>query len=70
MKTGGMIVALIGAVLFFWHGVKVVMGTDDGPPPFTHHWMSLLGGVLLFIGIWIYAVGRRRARRASGTSVD
>lgn len=70
MKTSGIIIALIGTALFLWHIRKVIEGTDYGTPPLTHHWISFIGGVLLFIGIWIYAVGRRRARRASGTPID
>jgi hypothetical protein len=70
MKPIGAIIAGIGASLFVWHLGKIVLGTDYGTPPLTHHWMSLIGGILMFVGIWIYTVGRRRARRAAGTPVE
>lgn len=70
MKLSGIIIALIGGSLLVWHMTKVLLGTDYGKPPLTHHWTSLIGGVVLFIGIWIYTIGRRRDRRASGTPVE
>ena len=70
MKPIGAIVAVLGAILFGWHLAKVLLGTDYGRPPFTHHWTSLIGGILMFIGIWIFTIGRRRARRAAGEKVD
>lgn len=70
MKPIGAIIAVLGATLFGWHLAKVLMGTDYGKPPLTHHWTSLIGGVVMFIGIWIYTIGRRRARRASGEQAD
>ena len=70
MKPIGAIIAVLGAALFGWHLSKVVLGTDYGKPPFTHHWTSLLGGIVAFIGIWIYTIGRRRSRRAAGEKVD
>lgn len=70
MKPIGAIIAVVGAAFFVWHLTKVVLGTDYGKPPLTHHWTSLIGGIVMFIGIWIYTVGRRRARRASGEPVD
>jgi len=70
VKLSGIIIALIGGSLLVWHMTKVLLGTDYGNPPLTHHWTSLIGGVVLFIGIWIYTIGRRRARRALGTPVE
>ena len=70
MKLSGITIAIIGASLFVWHLAKIVLGTDYGNPPLTHHWMSLIGGILLFIGIWIYTIGRRQARRAAGTPIE
>ena len=63
MKLVGAAIAVIGGLLFGWHAVKVLVGTDNGP---LHAWLSLVGGVLLFAGIWVYTTGRRNARRAAG----
>ena len=61
MKTFGIAVGLLGAVLFVWHGVKVVNGTDYGSSGISNHQlMSLVGGILIIIGTGIYILGRRR----------
>ena len=70
MKLTGAIIAVLGAALFGWHLAKVLLGTDYGAPPLTHHWTSLIGGVVMFIGIWIYIIGRRRARRPSSEPIE
>ena len=68
MKFSGIIIGIIGGALFVWHLGKVLTGNDQGQPPFTHHTISLLGGVLLFAGVWLYAAGRKRGRRSTGTN--
>lgn len=70
MKPIGLIIAVVGAAFFVWHLTKVLLKIDYGSTPLTHHWISLIGGIVMFIGIWIYTVGRRRARRASGERVE
>ncbi len=60
MKFGGIIVVLAGASLFVWHLAEVFAGTDSGTGITTHHVMSLVGGVLMFAGIWLYGAGRKR----------
>lgn len=65
MKLSGVIVALIGGVLFAWHLIKIWTGNDAGSPPFTHHIMSLIGGILMFAGIFLYVTGKRRGRGAN-----
>lgn len=60
IKISGIVIGIVGAGLFIWHLVKVFIGADEGSPPFTHHILSLIGGVLMFAGIWIYVIGRRR----------
>ena len=60
MKRSGIVVALIGGALFAWHLLKVLAGSDTGSRPFTHHTMSLIGGILMFVGIWLYVIGKRR----------
>lgn len=62
MKIGGIIVGIIGALLFVWHLAKVMTGADAGTGITTHHVMSLVGGVLMFAGIWLYIAGRKRRR--------
>lgn len=66
MKIGGIVIGLAGAALFVWHLSRVLAGADQGQGPYTHHVPSLVGGVLMFLGVWLYVVGRRRAR--GGTS--
>jgi UDP-N-acetylmuramyl pentapeptide phosphotransferase/UDP-N-acetylglucosamine-1-phosphate transferase len=70
MKLAGIIVGLVGAALFIWHLIKVLMGTDVGDGPYRHQVMSLIGGVLMFVGIWLYAAGKRRARQATDLPTD
>lgn len=67
MKLGGIIVGIIGAALFVWHLANVLFGMDRGTSDYTHHLLSLVGGVLLFAGIWLYVTGRKRPHRTSGT---
>lgn len=62
MKFGGIVVGLMGALLFIWHLARVVADTDQGGGVTTHHLMSLIGGVLLLAGIWLYVIGRKRTR--------
>ncbi len=68
MKYGSIIVGLIGGLLFVWHLAKVLVGTDEGGGVTTHHTMSLIGGLLLFAGIWLYTIGRKRARPLAKTA--
>jgi LPXTG-motif cell wall-anchored protein len=62
MKILGIIVGITGAVLFVWHLVKVMLDTEIGTGIFTHHILSLVGGVIMIVGIGIYILGRRRNR--------
>lgn len=59
MKTFGIIVGVLGAALFVWHLVKVFLDAEQESGVFTHHWLSLIGGILMLAGIGIYIVGRR-----------
>lgn len=63
MKLVGIIVGIFGAGLFVWHLVKVLLDVEDPTGILSHHWLSLIGGVLMFVGIWIYIVGRRQSPR-------
>ena len=58
----GIIVGIIGAVLFVWHSIKVINGTDVGFGMWNHQTLSLIGGILILIGTGIYILGRRRGR--------
>ena len=63
MKYVGIVIGVVGAALFAWHLSRVLVGADQGQGPYTHHIPSLIGGVLMFGGIWLYVVGRRRGSR-------
>ncbi len=60
MRIAGIIIGILGAVLFIWHAVKVVMGTDIDSIYASHTVLSLVGGVMVFAGTWLYVLGRRR----------
>lgn len=62
MRIAGIIIGIFGAILFVWHAVKVVMGTDVNSGYMDHKVLSLVGGLMMFAGIWLYIVGRRRPR--------
>lgn len=62
MKLAGIIVGVVGAIMFVWHLVKVVTGTEEQTGTFTHHILSLVGGILAFAGIWIWIKGHRRRK--------
>lgn len=63
MKVAGVIIGVVGAILFIWHSVKVVMGTDIDTGYMSHKTLSLVGGMLILTGTWVYVIGRRRHRR-------
>lgn len=62
MKILGIIVGIIGAILFVWHLIKVMLDKETNTGIFTHHIMSLVGGILIIVGTGIYILGRRRKR--------
>ena len=62
MRVAGIIVGILGAVLFIWHSVKVMMGTDITTGYTSHESLSLVGGILMFAGTWLYVTGRRKSR--------
>lgn len=63
MRIAGIIVGIVGAILFTWHSVKVVMGTDMDIGYMSHKTLSLVGGIMIFAGTWVYVIGRRQSRR-------
>lgn len=60
MRLAGIIIGVIGATLFVWHALKVLMGTEQQTGMFSHHILSLVGGILAFIGILLWVKGHRR----------
>ena len=62
MKIAGIIVGFIGAGLFIWHSITVLMGTDLDTGYMRHGFLSLIGGIVMFAGTWLYVAGRRRTR--------
>ena len=63
MKLAGIIIGVVGAILFVWHLIKVFLGTEEQTGYFTHHVLSLVGGVLAFAGIWLWIKGHRTRKR-------
>lgn len=63
MKIFGIIIGVIGAAMFVWHLVKVLFGLEEQTGVLSHHWLSLIGAVIMFVGIGLYAVGRERIAR-------
>ena len=59
MKIFGIIVGVIGAAIFVWHLVKVFLDAEQQTGILSHHWLSLIGGILMLAGIGIYIAGRR-----------
>lgn len=62
MKLAGIIVGIVGAIMFVWHLVKVLLGVEEQPGVFTHHWLSLIGGILAFAGIWLWIKGHPKEK--------
>ena len=62
MKIARIIVGIVGALMFVWHLVKVFLGTEEQTGVFTHHILSLVGGILMFAGIWLWIAGRKRQK--------
>lgn len=62
MKVAGIIIGVLGAGLFVWHSIRVLMGTDVDLGFTRHGFLSLIGGVMMFAGIWLYIEGRRKPR--------
>lgn len=51
MKLVGIIIGVIGTIMFVWHLVTVLLNAEDPSGDLTHHWLSLIGGILIFGGI-------------------
>ena len=62
MKIIGILIGTLGTLLFAWHSIRVINGTDVGFGMWNHQTLSLVGGILILIGTGIYILGRRRGR--------
>ena len=60
IKIIGILVGILGAGLFVWHMVKVVMNTDYNTVYSSHQILSLVGGILIIVGTGLYIWGKRR----------
>lgn len=60
LKTIGILVGIFGAGLFVWHLVKVATDIETSQGFGSHHLLSLIGGILIIVGIGIYILGRKR----------
>ena len=60
IKMIGILVGIVGALLFIWHSVKVVRNTDYNTAYSSHQILSLVGGILIIVGTGLYIWGKRR----------
>lgn len=61
MKTGGIVISIIGVTLVVWHLIQV--GFDPDYEGYASHQVMALNAVILIIfGTVIYFMGRRRFR--------
>lgn len=61
MKTGGIIIGIIGATLFVWHLIKVGFNPDYVGYA-SHQVMALNAVILIVFGTVIYFIGGRRLK--------
>ena len=61
MKTGGIVVGIIGVTLLIWHLVKV-MSNPNYEGYASHQVMSVDAVILIIVGIGLYIFGKRNQR--------
>ena len=65
MKTGGIVISIIGIALFAWHLIRV-----SSNPHYigyaSHQVMSVNGVLVLVFGVTLYFIGRWRKEDARG----
>ncbi len=65
MKTGGIVISIIGVVLFAWHLIRV--SSDPDYIGYASHQVMSVNGVLVFVfGLTLYFMGRWRKNRKMG----
>lgn len=63
MKFVGIIMGIVGAPLFVLHMVEVYLKGGEPPGMLTHHWLSLISGMAMLMGICLYVIGRLQQHR-------
>lgn len=61
MKTGGIIIGIIGVALFIWHVIRV-MSNPDYVGYASHQVMSIDAVILIIFGTVLYFMGKRRTK--------
>ena len=65
MKTGGIVISVIGITLFAWHLIRV--SSNPEYIGYASHQVMSVNGVLVFIfGVALYFIGRWRKARRKG----
>lgn len=62
MKTGGIVISVIGIALFAWHVIRV-SSNPDYIGYASHQVMSINGVLVLVFGVTLYFIGSWRNKR-------
>lgn len=62
MKTGGIVISIIGVALFAWHLIRL-SSDPDYIGYASHRVMSVNGVFVLFFGMTLFFIGRWRETR-------
>ncbi len=62
MKTGGMVISVVGIALFIWHLIRVRYYPDYVGYA-SHQVMSVDGLIVFVFGLALYFIGRWREKR-------
>ena len=62
MKSGGIVISVIGIALFAWHLIRV-SSNPDYIGYASHQVMSVNGVLVLVFGVTLYFIGRWRKKR-------
>ena len=60
MKLVSIVMGIFGGALFFSHLVDVFFNGEDHTGIMLNHWLSLIGGGAMIMGIALYIIERRR----------
>jgi hypothetical protein len=62
MKTGGIVISVIGIALFTWHLIRV--SSNPNYVGYASHQVMSVNGVIVFVfGVCLYFMGRWRDKR-------